>query len=96
MYSILSHRIYPDEVSECPTLVIGIGMVRGMGFGADTVVCANSCLDSQCMRFASAAYLQKKADLVDKYTMRDIYEVRKSILFAPCKPNHLSASCFKK
>lgn len=47
----------------------------GMGFNAETVVSAFTCLDSQCMRFASSAYLQKKSDLVYKYTMMDIIKV---------------------
>lgn len=44
----------------------------GMGQSADTVVCANACLDIQCMRVASLAYLQKKSDMVNKFTLKDI------------------------
>lgn len=47
-----------------------------MGYGADTVVSAYSCLDLQCMRLASAAYLQKKSDVVNKSTIIDIVAVR--------------------
>lgn len=43
-----------------------------MGHGADTVVAANVCLDIQCMRVASFAYLQKKSDVVNKFTLKDI------------------------
>lgn len=45
----------------------------GMGQNGDTVVVANVCLDSQCMRVASFAYLQKKSEqVINKFTMRDI------------------------
>lgn len=50
----------------------------GMGHDADTVVSSYACLDSQCMRLASAAYLQKKSDVVNRFTMMDIVEVSSS------------------
>lgn len=55
----------------------------GMGGGdADTVVSAYTCLDNECMRFASFAYLQRKSDAVNKYTIIDTITVRKSCLCA--------------
>ncbi|KAL7521041.1 hypothetical protein ACHAWX_005735 [Stephanocyclus meneghinianus] len=59
-------------VGECPTLVIGIGMAHGMGGDADTVIGASVCLDSECMRLITGAYLQKKADIINRNTMKDI------------------------
>jgi len=79
-----------EWVIDCPTLVIGIGMVHGMGLNAETVVSAFTCLDSQCMRFASSAYLQKKSDLVNKHTMMDIIKVSHRLVFScyNCQTKH--------
>jgi len=51
-----------------------------MGFGARTVVASNVNLDSECMAFSSCAYVQKKTDVLNKYTMRAIVMVRQLVL----------------
>lgn len=48
----------------------------GMGGDADTVIGASVCLDSECMRLITGAYLQKKADIINRNTMKDIIMVR--------------------
>ena len=48
----------------------------GMGGDADTVIGASMCLDSECMRLITSAYLQKKADVINRNTMKDIIMVR--------------------
>lgn len=48
----------------------------GMGGDADTVIGASVCLDSECMRLINGAYLQKKADVINRNTMKDIIMVR--------------------
>lgn len=53
----------------------------GMGYDANTVVASYSSLDSQCMSFASSAFLQKKSDSVNKYTMFDIIKVSNNFIY---------------